>query len=107
MWPLEDADKNGWTVTNFSVMMRPIYSSTVRRRHSENYFATVPFAVPWPYFSEDNARQHAARVAMNCLTACLTLPWPSRSPDLSSIEPVWDMMGSRLHLPWNVDILVQ
>ncbi|GFY34866.1 transposable element Tc1 transposase [Trichonephila clavipes] len=34
-----------------------------------------------------------------------TLPWPSRSPDPSPIEHVWDMMGSRLHLPGNVDDL--
>ncbi|GFU26224.1 hypothetical protein TNCV_5106411 [Trichonephila clavipes] len=65
----------------------------VRRRHSENRFATIPFAVPWPYFSEDKARPHAARIAMNYLTACQTLPWPARSPDLSSIKNVWDMMG--------------
>ncbi|GFX46660.1 putative RNA-directed DNA polymerase from transposon BS [Trichonephila clavipes] len=30
---------------------------------------------------------------MNCLTACQTLPWPARLPDLSSMEYVWDMMG--------------
>jgi hypothetical protein len=24
------------------------------------------------------------------------LPWPPRSPDLSPIEPVWDMIGQRL-----------
>ncbi|GFX59905.1 transposable element Tcb1 transposase [Trichonephila clavipes] len=52
----------------------------------------LPFlsAVPWPYFSEDMARPHAARarVAMNYLAACQTLPWPARWPDLSSIEHV-------------------
>ncbi|GFU85005.1 hypothetical protein TNCV_1552691 [Trichonephila clavipes] len=62
-------------------------------------FATVPFAVLWPYFSEDKVRPHAARVARNCITACQTLPWP----DLSSIEHVWDIMGRRL--PGNVDDL--
>ncbi|GFU01638.1 hypothetical protein TNCV_1521791 [Trichonephila clavipes] len=51
----------------------------VRRRHSETCFDTVPFAVPWPYFSEDKAIPHAARVAINCLTACRTLPWSARS----------------------------
>ncbi|GFV79463.1 transposable element Tcb2 transposase [Trichonephila clavipes] len=54
----------------------------------------------WPPFSPDLSPitqvyilAFAARVAMNCLTACQTLPWPARSPDLSSIEHVWDMMG--------------
>ncbi|GFY22488.1 transposable element Tcb1 transposase [Trichonephila clavipes] len=42
---------------------------------------------------------------MNCLTACQTLPWPARSPDLSSIEHVWDMMARRLNLSGNVDDL--
>ncbi|GFU38503.1 transposable element Tcb1 transposase [Trichonephila clavipes] len=44
---------------------------------------------------------------MNCHTAYQTLPWPARSPDLSSIEHVWDMMGRRLHLPGNVDDITQ
>jgi len=29
-------------------------------------------------FQQDNARPHMARVAMNCLQACQTLPWPAR-----------------------------
>ncbi|GFX67079.1 transposable element Tc1 transposase [Trichonephila clavipes] len=47
------------------------------------------------------------RVVMNCLTACQTLPWSARSPDLTSIEHVWDMMGRWLHLPGNVDDLTR
>ncbi|GFY14114.1 transposable element Tc1 transposase [Trichonephila clavipes] len=43
-------------------------------------------------FQQDNARPHKAYVAMNCLTACQTLPSQARSPDLSPIEQVWDMM---------------
>ncbi|GFT37437.1 uncharacterized protein TNCV_150431 [Trichonephila clavipes] len=71
------------------------------------FFAAVSFAVQWTYFSADKTRPHAARVVMNCLTACQTLPWPARSPDLSSMEHVWNMMGKRLHLPGNVDNLAQ
>ncbi|GFS66462.1 transposable element Tc1 transposase [Trichonephila clavipes] len=56
---------------------------------------------------KDKARPLAARVAMDCFTACQTLPWPTRSPDLSSIEHVWDIMGRPLHLPGNVDDLAQ
>ncbi|GFV64157.1 transposable element Tc1 transposase [Trichonephila clavipes] len=92
--------------------------SRVRRRPGQR---TEPFTVPRPigpqprvmiwvpraYFSEDKARPHTARVAMNCLKACQTVLWPSRSPDLSTIQPVWDMMGRRLHLPGNEDYLTR
>ncbi|GFV52436.1 transposable element Tcb1 transposase [Trichonephila clavipes] len=47
------------------------------------------------------------RVAMNCLIACKTLPWPARSPNLSLIEHVWDIIERRLHLPVNVDDLAR
>ncbi|GFT31658.1 transposable element Tc1 transposase [Trichonephila clavipes] len=93
--------------TSLVTSLEHTYSPTVRRRNSENCFATVPSAVPWPYFSEDKGRPHVERVAMNCLTACRTLPWSARSPDLSSIEHVWDMMRRRFHLPGNVDDLSQ
>ncbi|GFS72124.1 hypothetical protein TNCV_3904031 [Trichonephila clavipes] len=56
-----------WPGVPFLLTAGPLWSSfeahlspTVRRRHSENCFATVPFAVPWPYFSEDKARPQAA-----------------------------------------------
>ncbi|GFY02133.1 transposable element Tcb1 transposase [Trichonephila clavipes] len=58
-------------------------------------------------FQQDNAREHTAHVAMNCLTACQTLSWPAISTDLFLIEHVWDMIGKRLHLPGNVDDLAR
>ncbi|GFV44386.1 transposable element Tcb1 transposase [Trichonephila clavipes] len=63
--------------------------------------------LPWPYFQQDNAKPHMARVTVNCLTACKTLPCPARSPDISPIEHVWDMKGRRLRLPGNVDHLTR
>ncbi|GFU13721.1 transposable element Tcb1 transposase [Trichonephila clavipes] len=44
---------------------------------------------------------------MNCLTAFQTLTWPDKSPDVYLTEHVWDMKERRLHLPRNVDDLVQ
>ncbi|GFW50309.1 transposable element Tc1 transposase [Trichonephila clavipes] len=64
-------------------------------------------SVLWSYFPQDNARPHTARVTINCLTACETLPWPARLPDLSPIKHVWAMIRRRLHLPWNVDDLTR
>lgn len=51
-----------------------------------------------PLFQQDNARPHVARVSLNCFEEANVnlLPWPPRSPDLSPIEHVWDMMGRRL-----------
>ncbi|GFW74561.1 HTH_Tnp_Tc3_2 domain-containing protein [Trichonephila clavipes] len=43
---------------------------TLRQRPSGNCFSTFSFAAYWPYFHQDNAKPHTARVAMNCLTAC-------------------------------------
>ncbi|GFY14399.1 hypothetical protein TNCV_1021641 [Trichonephila clavipes] len=128
---LQDAEKNGWTVSDFSVVIAVVnLGSQQIRKLSVRSNATAPnsplsttrpgplwsslevhlkpnvastticklfnyhsLALPWPYFSEDKARTHAACVAMNCLTACQILPCPAGSPDLSSIEHVWDMMG--------------
>ncbi|GFU96724.1 uncharacterized protein TNCV_839491 [Trichonephila clavipes] len=89
---LEDADKNGWTVADFSVMMVVVdigpqqigrtylLSDQPAQRLSHHY---QPSDVR-P--TQDMARTHAACVAMSCLAACRTLAWPVRSPDLSSIQ---------------------
>ncbi|GFV35454.1 transposable element Tc1 transposase [Trichonephila clavipes] len=58
----------------------------------------------WWIFEQDNGKPHTTRVAINCLTAYQTLPWPARS---LSNRDVRYMMGRRLHLPGNVDDLVQ
>ncbi|CAH1967750.1 unnamed protein product [Acanthoscelides obtectus] len=49
-------------------------------------------------FQQDNARPHVARVTIDFFqhNDVTLLPWPPRSPDLSPIEHVWDMMGRRL-----------
>ncbi|KFM62726.1 Transposable element Tc1 transposase, partial [Stegodyphus mimosarum] len=44
-------------------------------------------------FQQNNARSHTAHVSTACLNACRTLPSPARSPDLSPIEHVWNIMG--------------
>jgi transposase len=49
-------------------------------------------------FQQDNARPHIANVSRDFLDDSQVdlLPWPPRSPDLSPIEHVWDLMGRRL-----------
>lgn len=46
-------------------------------------------------FQQDNARPHTARVSRDFLNNhnIRNLPWPARSPDLSPIEHVWDLLG--------------
>ncbi|GFW37978.1 transposable element Tc1 transposase [Trichonephila clavipes] len=48
----------------------------------------LPFLLQYPglFFQQDYARPHITRVPTKYLTACQTLPWPARSPNLSPIE---------------------
>ncbi|GFT05107.1 transposable element Tc1 transposase [Trichonephila clavipes] len=54
------------------------------QRYVEDILRTI---LQYP-FLQDNARPHKVRVAMNYLTACQTFPSPTRSPDISPIEPI-------------------
>ncbi|GFU97530.1 uncharacterized protein TNCV_4764371 [Trichonephila clavipes] len=49
-----------------------------------------------PYFQQDNARPHTAKVKQDCLRTVTTLPWYTRFPDLSPIEHIWDHLGRRV-----------
>jgi transposase len=63
-----------------------------------------PVVVPYfrrvnnPLFQQDNARPHIANVSTDFLDDSQVdlLPWPPRSPDLSPIEHVWDLIDRRL-----------
>ncbi|GBM55136.1 hypothetical protein AVEN_207022-1 [Araneus ventricosus] len=47
-------------------------------------------------FQQDNARPHTAVVTQHALQSVDMLPWPARSPDLSLIEHVWNIIGRQL-----------
>ncbi|GBN35713.1 Transposable element Tc1 transposase [Araneus ventricosus] len=47
-------------------------------------------------FQQNNARPHTAAVSQRALQGVDILPWPARSPDLSPIELVWDIIGRQL-----------
>ncbi|GBN55868.1 hypothetical protein AVEN_87234-1 [Araneus ventricosus] len=47
-------------------------------------------------FQQDNARPHTAVITQHALQSVDVLPWPDRSPDLSPIEYVWDIIGRQL-----------
>ncbi|GBM91450.1 hypothetical protein AVEN_226832-1 [Araneus ventricosus] len=48
-------------------------------------------------FQQTNARSHTAAVTQHTLQSVDMLPWPARSPELSPIEHVWDIIGRQLH----------
>ncbi|GFU63817.1 transposable element Tcb1 transposase [Trichonephila clavipes] len=61
--------------------------------------------LPGAIFQQDNARPHKVRVSQDCLCTVTILPWSARSPDLSPIEHVWDLLGRRVEHPRSLNEL--
>ncbi|GFW45625.1 transposable element Tcb2 transposase [Trichonephila clavipes] len=68
------------------------YVDDILRPHVGPFLNGLPGAI----FQQDNARPHTARVSQHFLRHFQTLPWPSRSPDLSPVEHVWNPLKRQM-----------
>ncbi|GFX54156.1 DDE_3 domain-containing protein [Trichonephila clavipes] len=82
------------------------YDDDILRPHVRRFLKGLSGAV----FLQDNARPHTARVAQDFLRHSQTLPWLARSPDLSSVEHVWDQLKRQMpscHTVHDLELAVQ
>ena len=80
------------SVRYWDEIIRPVVVPFIRQGHAR-------------IFQQDNARPHTARHtrAVFQQNHIVTLDWPARSPDLSPIEHMWDVLGRRVRKPHDVD----
>ncbi|GFW52558.1 transposable element Tcb1 transposase [Trichonephila clavipes] len=99
-----------WNVTDWqnvvfsdeSLFVLGTYDNRVRVwRRSGPFLNGLPGAI----FQQDNARPHTARVAQDFLRHFQTLPWPARSPNLSSLEHLWDQLKRQMPSCYSVHYL--
>ncbi|GFW99947.1 transposable element Tcb2 transposase [Trichonephila clavipes] len=64
------------------------YVDDIFRPHVGSLLNGLPVA----FFQQDNAHPHRARVAQDFLCHFQTLPWSTRSPDLSPVVHMWDQL---------------
>ncbi|GFW73217.1 uncharacterized protein TNCV_2798811 [Trichonephila clavipes] len=87
-------------------LMDQHYVDDILRPHVGPFLKGLPGAL----LQQDNARLHRARVGQGFLCHFQTLPWPTRSPDLSSVEPVWDQLKRQMpscHSVHDLELAVQ
>ncbi|GFU24608.1 transposable element Tcb2 transposase [Trichonephila clavipes] len=68
------------------------YVDDILRPHVGPFLNGLPGAI----FQQDNARRHTTRVSQDFLRHLKTLPWPARSPDLSTVEHMWDQLKRQM-----------
>ncbi|GFV84773.1 transposable element Tcb2 transposase [Trichonephila clavipes] len=91
MWNVTDWQKVAFSDESQFVLGTDDNRVRVWRRPG-NFIDGLPGAI----FQQDNARLHTARVAQDFLRYFKTLPWPTRSPDLSPAEHVWNQLERQI-----------
>ncbi|GFX56729.1 transposable element Tcb2 transposase [Trichonephila clavipes] len=107
MWNVTDWQKVVFSDESRFVLGTDDNCVRVWRRPGER---TFPKCSPKAIFQQDNARPHTARVSQDFLRHFQTLPWPSRSPDLSPVELVWDQLKQQVsscHSIHDLELAVQ
>ncbi|GFV43060.1 DDE_3 domain-containing protein [Trichonephila clavipes] len=82
------------------------YVDHIFRPHVGPFINGFPGAI----FQKNNALPHTTRVAQDFLRHFQTLPWPTRSPDLSPVEHVWDHLKRQMpscHSVHDLELAVQ
>ncbi|GFU85086.1 transposable element Tcb2 transposase [Trichonephila clavipes] len=78
------------------------------QQYVHDVLQTHVLPLPWllgAIFQQDNARPHTAKVSQDCLRTVTTLPWLTRSPDVSPIEHIRDHLGRRVGHPTSLNEL--
>ncbi|GBM76207.1 Transposable element Tc1 transposase [Araneus ventricosus] len=68
----------------------------IPRTLTANLYVRLVIPFKGGVFQQDNACPHTAVVTQHALQSVNMLPWPARSPDISPIERVWDIIGRHL-----------
>ncbi|GFV00559.1 transposable element Tcb2 transposase [Trichonephila clavipes] len=100
MWNVTD-----WQKVVFSDESRFVLGQMITVYGCGGALGSGPFlnGLPGTIFQKDNVLPHTARVAQDFVRHFQTLPWPSRSSDLSSVEHVWDPL--KLQMPSSHSVL--
>ena len=93
-----------WEVISYNT--RPLLVFLYGKVNSACYIPQVVNPVLLPFlrqesdelFQQENAHPYSAAATQCALCGVNQLPWPARSPDLSPIEHVWNMMKGETHL---------
>ncbi|GFY13260.1 transposable element Tcb2 transposase [Trichonephila clavipes] len=113
MWNVTDWQKVVFSDESWFVLGTEDYRVRVWRRPGERYnspYIDLRHTARTAGAMQYNARPHTARVAQDFLRPFQTLPWPTRSPDLSPVEHVWDQLKRQMpscHSVCDLELAVQ
>ncbi|GFU18640.1 transposable element Tcb2 transposase [Trichonephila clavipes] len=106
VWGAIAYDSRSTLIVMRGILTSQRYVDDILRPHVGPFLNGLPGAI----FQQDNARPHTARVAQDFLRHFQTLPWPTRSPDLSPVVHVWDQLKRQMpscHSVHDLELAVQ